>query len=283
MNDSKTAIMVDSGCDIPGELLQKYDIKVLHLKVIYGNDIYSDGLDIDPMTVYERFSEIIPKTSTPNMQEVIDVVEDIKACGYENVIAITISSGLSGTFNTVSTTFDEIEDVNTYAFDSRNISIGAGLLALWAAEQLATGASFGDVVAGLEKKRYDSKVFFYMDTLDYLRKGGRINPAVAIVGKALNLKPIISCNEKGVYYTVAKIRGSVKGMSKLMDAVSEFAKDDVVDMALMNGDAADTADQMRTVLTGAIPNGKIVVDKQITASMAIHTGPGLIGIGILRK
>ena len=122
-----------------------------------------------------------------------------------------------------------------------------------------------------------------MDTLDYLRKGGRINPAVAIVGKALNLKPIISCNEKGVYYTVAKIRGSVKGMSKLMDAVSEFAKDDVVDMALMNGDAADTADQMRTVLTGAIPNGKIVVDKQITASMAIHTGPGLIGIGILRK
>ncbi len=283
MNDSKTAIMVDSGCDIPKELLQKYDIKVLHLKVIYGNDIYSDGLDIDPMTVYERFSEIIPKTSTPNMQEVIDVVEDIKACGYENVIAITISSGLSGTFNTVSTTFDEIEDVNTYAFDSRNISIGAGLLALWAAEKLAAGASFGDVVAGLEKKRYDSKVFFYMDTLDYLRKGGRINPAVAIVGKALNLKPIISCNEKGMYYTVAKIRGSVKGMSKLMDAVSEFAKDDVVDMALMNGDAAGTADQMRPILTGALPNGKIVVDKQITASLAIHTGPGLIGIGILRK
>lgn len=283
MNDSKTAIMVDSGCDIPKELLQKYDIKVLHLKVIYGNDIYSDGLDIDPMTVYERFSEIIPKTSTPNMQEVIDVVEDIKACGYENVIAITISSGLSGTFNTVSTTFDEIEDVNTYAFDSRNISIGAGLLALWAAEKIAAGASFGDVVAGLEKKRYDSKVFFYMDTLDYLRKGGRINPAVAIVGKALNLKPIISCNEKGMYYTVAKIRGSVKGMSKLMDAVSEFAKDDVVDMALMNGDAAGTADQMRPILTGALPNGKIVVDKQITASLAIHTGPGLIGIGILRK
>lgn len=283
MNASKTAIMIDSGCDLPEELIQKYDIKVLRLKVMYGNDIYSDGLDIDPLTVYERFAEIVPKTSTPNMQEVLDVVEEIKADGYENVIAVTISSGLSGTYNTVAMTFDEVEGLNTYAFDSKNISIGAGLLALWAAKELDEGKSFGEVTAGLERKRFDSKVFFYMDTLDYLRKGGRINPAVAIVGKALNLKPIISCNEKGVYYTVAKIRGSVKGMSKLIEAVTEFAGDDNVDIGLMNGKAPETADQVRPMLPSIIPNGQIVVDKQITATMAIHTGPGLIGIGILHR
>ena len=127
--------------------------------------------------------------------------------------------------------------MKTYAFDTKNISIGGGIFALWAAEKLEAGMSFEDVTSGLERKIYDSKVFFYMDTLDYLRKGGRINPAVAIVGKALNLKPIISCNEKGVYYTVAKIRGSHKGLSKLMDVVTEFAGDRKCRLSVMNGRA----------------------------------------------
>ena len=223
MNASKTAIIVDSGCDLPNDLIDKYDIRVLRLKVMYGDKIYNDGLELDPMEVYRRFPDEIPKTSTPNVQEVLDLVEKIRADGYENIIAITISGGLSGTYNTVAMTFGEIDDMKTYAFDTKKISIGGGIFALWAAEKLEAGMSFEDVTSGLERKIYDSKVFFYMDTLDYLRKGGRINPAVAIVGKALNLKPIISCNEKGVYYTVAKIRGSHKGLSKLMDVVTEFA------------------------------------------------------------
>lgn len=278
---SKTAVMIDSGCDLPEEIITKYNIKVIRLKVMYGDKMYSDGLDIDPMTVYERFPAMIPKTSTPNMQEVMDVVDEIRAEGYENILAVTISSGLSGTYNTIAMTLAEIEDMHTYTFDSRNISIGAGLLAMWAAEQLEKGVSFKDVVNGLERKRADSKVFFYMDTLDYLRKGGRINPAVAIVGKALNLKPIISCNEKGVYYTVAKIRGSLKGMSKLLECVTEFAGNRKVKLALMNGDAAQTAERVKPTIANLIPNGNVVVDKQITATMAIHTGPGLLGIGVL--
>lgn len=88
------------------------------------------------------------------------------------------------------------EDIETFAFDTKNISIGAGLLAMWAAKKLSEGWTFEAVKHGLNDKINDSKVFFYMDTLDYLRKGGRISPAVAIVGKALNLKPIISCNER---------------------------------------------------------------------------------------
>lgn len=282
MNSSKTAIIIDSGCDITDQLIQKYDIKVLRLKVMYGEDIHSDGLDIDPLDVYKRFPDDIPKTSTPNMHEVLSVVEQVRNEGYENIIGITISSGLSGTYNTMAMSFEEVEDMKTYAFDSRNISIGAGLLAIWAARKLEEGADFEQVIKGLEEKRYDSKVFFYMDTLDYLRKGGRINPAVAIVGKALNLKPVISCNEKGVYYTVAKIRGANKGLSKLIEAATEFANGDNVIIGLMNGGASGVAEQIKPVITERIPKGTIVVDKQITATMAVHTGPGLIGIGILK-
>lgn len=280
MNSAKTAIMVDSGCDISQEFIEQYDIKVLRLKVLYGDRMYSDGLDIDPLEVYRRFPQEIPTTSTPNMYEVSELVNEIKFEGYEKIIGITISSGLSGTYNAVAMAFEE-EDIETFAFDTKNISIGAGLLAMWAAKKLSEGWTFEAVKHGLNDKINDSKVFFYMDTLDYLRKGGRISPAVAIVGKALNLKPIISCNEKGTYYTVSKIRGQHKGLEKLMDSLKDYIGDKKAYLAIMNGDGTRYLDIIRARIKEMFPQCEVVVDKQITATMAIHTGPGLIGVGVL--
>lgn len=280
MNSAKTAIMVDSGCDISQEFIENYDIKVLRLKVLYGDRMYSDGLDIDPLEVYRRFPQEIPTTSTPNMYEVSELVNEIKSEGYEKIIGITISSGLSGTYNAVAMAF-EGEDIETFAFDTKNISIGAGLLAMWAAKKLSEGWTFEAVKHGLNDKISDSKVFFYMDTLDYLRKGGRISPAVAIVGKALNLKPIISCNEKGTYYTVSKIRGQHKGLEKLMDSLKDYIGDKKAYLAIMNGDGTRYLDVIRARIKEMFPQCEVVVDKQITATMAIHTGPGLIGVGVL--
>lgn len=280
MNSAKTAIMVDSGCDISQEFIEQYDIKVLRLKVLYGDRMYSDGLDIDPLEVYRRFPQEIPTTSTPNMYEVSELVNEIKSEGYEKIIGITISSGLSGTYNAVAMAFEE-EDIETFAFDTKNISIGTGLLAMWAAKKLSEGWTFEAVKHGLNDKINDSKVFFYMDTLDYLRKGGRISPAVAIVGKALNLKPIISCNEKGTYYTVSKIRGQHKGLEKLMDSLKDYIGDKKAYLAIMNGDGTRYLDVIRARIKEMFPQCEVVVDKQITATMAIHTGPGLIGVGVL--
>ena len=280
MNSAKTAIMVDSGCDISQEFIEQYDIKVLRLKVLYGDRMYSDGLDIDPLEVYRRFPQEIPTTSTPNMYEVSELVNEIKSEGYEKIIGITISSGLSGTYNAVAMAFEE-EDIETFAFDTKNISIGAGLLAMWAAKKLSEGWTFEAVKHGLNDKINDSKVFFYMDSLDYLRKGGRISPAVAIVGKALNLKPIISCNEKGTYYTVSKIRGQHKGLEKLMDSLKDYIGDKKAYLAIMNGDGTRYLDIIRARIKEMFPQCEVVVDKQITATMAIHTGPGLIGVGVL--
>lgn len=280
MNSAKTAIMVDSGCDISQEFIEQYDIKVLRLKVLYGDRMYSDCLDIDPLEVYRRFPQEIPTTSTPNMYEVSELVNEIKSEGYEKIIGITISSGLSGTYNAVAMAFEE-EDIETFAFDTKNISIGAGLLAMWAAKKLSEGWTFEAVKHGLNDKINDSKVFFYMDTLDYLRKGGRISPAVAIVGKALNLKPIISCNEKGTYYTVSKIRGQHKGLEKLMDSLKDYIGDKKAYLAIMNGDGTRYLDIIRARIKEMFPQCEVVVDKQITATMAIHTGPGLIGVGVL--
>ena len=279
MNDSKIALVVDSGCDLSDSIIKRYNIKVLRLKIIADGKEYTDGLDFDPLSVYKM--DELPKTSTPNMQEVLDLVEEIKSEGYEKIIAITISGGLSGTNNTIAMTFREIEDMETYVFDTKNISIGAGLFAIVAGRMIEKGKSFEEIVNTLEHKIKDSKVFFYMDTLENLRKGGRISPAVALVGKVLNLKPIISCNDEGVYYTVAKFRGAGKGLAKLFEEAMKFAGQHKCLIGLMNGGAPEVAATIRPRIEQAAPNGTIVVDKQITGTMAIHTGPGLLGIGVM--
>ena len=283
MNKSKTAIIMDSGSDLPQEVVDRYDIRVLRLKIMYSEGCYSDDLDIHAATIYERFHEEIPKTSTPNREEVMELIRQIRADGYENIIGITISSGLSGTFNVLATTLAELKGVKTFAFDSKNISIGSGILAYWAAEQLDKGADFEAVKAGLQRKIYDSRLVFYMDTLEYLRKGGRITPSVAVVGKILGLKPIIACNEDGVYYTVAKIRGAQKGVSKCLEVALQTAQNiqnGDIWVSVMNGNAPELAEKAKQDILAQFPKAQIVVEKQITPTMAIHTGPGLLGIGI---
>lgn len=279
----KVAILIDSGCDISDVLIKKYNMKLLRLHVIYPSEDYSDDLDITPQTVYSRFPGEIPHTSTPAPQEVMDMVGSIREEGYTHVLAFAISSGLSGTYNTICSILNEEKSLTSFVLDTRNVSFGSGVLAVWAAKKLEEGMSYDEVIRLLPNKRKDSKIFYYMDTLSYLQKGGRIGLVTSIVGNILNLKPIISCNEEGVYYTVAKIRGSRQGLSKLLAEAKEFAGEEAVWFSLLHGDAADAADEMLPRLSAGIPGGKLLLMKQIAASLAVHTGPGLLGIGILKN
>lgn len=279
-NKEKIAILTDSGCDIPEHLIEKYHIKVLSLKIIYKDNIYSDGIDIKAEDVYEGFAREIPKTSTPNIQEVNDAVASLKEEGYEKIIAICISSGLSGTCNTVTTALREIADMETYVFDTKNISFGAGVFAVWVGEKIEAGMGFSEITDALAKKASDSKIFYYMDTLEYLKAGGRIGNVTGVVGKILDLKPIISCNEKGIYYTVAMTRGKKNGIKKLLGLVEENCNQKELWFTLLNGRAAEAAANMKPELMELCKKGRLIVERQINASLAIHTGPGLIGVGV---
>ena len=129
-------------------------------------------------------------------------------------------------------------------------------------------------------KRSDSRQFFYMDTLKYLRHGGRIGRVSSFVGEALHIKPIISCDPDGVYYTVAKIRGRKPGMKKLLDLLAKYADGHRCWIVIGNGNAAKEAEEFRQMVEERIPHGKILFMHQIVASMANHTGPGLIGLEV---
>ena len=131
-------------------------------------------------------------------------MDQAKADGYEKALVVCISSGLSGTYSLIRTVCGEYEGMETFVLDTKNISIGSGMLALLAARWLEQGMSWSALLDELPKQIKNSKVFFCVDTLEYLRKGGRLGLVAAVMGTALKLKPIISCNEDGVYYIAGK-------------------------------------------------------------------------------
>ena len=252
MNKEKVAVLTDSGCDVPQNFREKYNIWMLPLRVMYPEKDYDDGVNIDPMMVYRRFPDEYPSTSTPSLAEVQDIFDEIQEAGYEKIIAVTISSGLSGTFNTIRLAAEQQDELDVFVFDTKNISVASGIWAIWAATKLENGWSFEEVKTGLINKIYDSKVMFYMDTLKYLKKGGRIGKVTSVVGEVLNLKPIISCNEEGIYYTVGLIRGAKQGKKKLLNEMNRTRRrqrggrkdaGDGGDTAYQQGDPLCQADQ----------------------------------------
>ena len=269
---------MDSGGDLPYELCRREGIEFLPLHVIYPEGDYLDGIDIDPAMIYRRFPGEIPSTSTPSPQEILDKLAELRDRGLKNVIAVTISGALSSTGNTIAAAARQLPELNVSVFDTKNISFGSGIFALWAARKLAEGMGYRELLEKLRAKIGDSRQFFYMDTLKYLRHGGRIGRVAAFVGEALHLKPIISCDPDGVYYTVAKIRGARMGKKRLIDEVKQAVGSRKCWVIVGHGAAEEEAGRLETMLREELSNMEFLFTKQITATLANNTGPGLLGI-----
>lgn len=283
MAAEKIAILVDSGSDVPKEYRDKYNMYLAPLTVIYKDAEYRDGIDIHPEDVYARFAQEIPSTSLPSPAGVMDTFKQIKADGYEKVIVVVISSGLSGTYQMVSGFGPSPEGLEARYIDTKNIGIGSGFSAIRAGELIEQGLSFDEVCDGVEYAAKNTRLFFCVATLEYLAKGGRIGKVSAVLGSMLDLKPVIACNEDGVYDTVAKARGRKKSLKLALEKAVEFAegaKD--FSITVMHGNAQQEADELLATMKEHLPGYRLSVEGQITPALVVHTGPGLIGIGVQR-
>ena len=274
MNGQKICILVDSGCDVPQAVRQDYDMRVLPLKIRYPEGEYDDQVNITAQQVYDRF---------PDGGTIHDALDRARADGYEKALVICISSGLSGTYNMVRLVCQEYQGMETFVLDTRNISFGSGVFALLAAHWIAGGMDWQDLQIRLVQRLEDSKVFFCVDTLEYLRKGGRLGLVAAIVGTALKLKPIISCNEAGVYYIAGKALGRGKSLDRMLNLAAAFAASkEGSQVALLNGDAPREALELQPRLLEKTLCKELLAEGQISPALVVHTGPGLLGIAVLR-
>jgi len=283
MAPERIAILVDSCSDVPKEYRDRYNMYVLPLMIIYKDAEYRDGIDIQPEDVFARFSEEVPSTSLPSPSTVADIFKQIRGDGYEKVIAVDISSGLSGTYEMVRSFGPAPEGLETYYVDTKNIGIGSGFSAIRAGELIERELPFAEVCRGVENAVRQTKLFFCVSTLDYLVKGGRIGRVSGMVGSILDLKPVISCDEDGIYYTVAKARGRKKSLKLALDKAIEFAAGaKEYNITVMHGAAKAEADELLASMKAQLPKYRISIEGQITPALVVHTGPGLVGIGVQR-
>lgn len=283
MNAEKIAILVDSCSDVPKEYREKYGMYVAPLMVVYKDAQYRDGIDIQPEDVYARFAEEVPSTSLPSPAVVGDIFKQIKADGYEKVLVIAISSGLSGTYELLASFGPSPEGLEAHYVDTKNIGIGSGMTAIRAGELIEQGLPFADVCREVEQAARDTKLFFCVSTLEYLVKGGRIGRVAGMVGTILDVKPIIACDENGIYYTVAKARGLHKARRLALEKAVEFAAGAAgYKITVMHGDAQEAADELMAEMKAQLPKYSMAIEGQITPALVVHTGPGLVGVGVQR-
>lgn len=284
LNSEKIAILVDSGSDVPPELRERYHIFMIPLKILFHEAEYFDGVTIDASEVYRRLPTEIPKTSLPDGEQIVSILDKIYQQGYRKVLAIGISTALSGTCNMLRLICADYHQLECHVVDSKNISIGSGIIAVRAAQLLEEGIGFKELCRQTEQMVQNSKVFFCLKTLEYLQKGGRIGKVAALLGSAISLKPIISCNEEGAYYPIAKAIGRTPSIRKVMELAQKFAEGcPKVMLAIMHGGAAEEAEALVSEIKKRIPQGTISVFGQISPALGVHTGPGLIGVCVLRE
>lgn len=282
MNE-KIAVVTDSTSDLSKEVLKAKNIESFPLKIIYSDREYRDRVDIQPQEVYDKFEQEIPTTSMPGPDEVKNMYLDLKEKGYTHIISIHISSGLSGTYNTCKMVSKEIEGIKIELIDSKMLSMGLGRLVLYAQDLIDKGENNFESIVKMVKEKVDNiDLFFIVSTLKYLKKGGRIGKVRGTIAELLNIKPIISIDDEGQYYTFDKVRTRKKSIKKLIDLAKEKINDGMCYVDVMHADAKEEAVVILDKLKN-ISNVKEALLGEISPAMVVHSGPGLIGVCITKQ
>ncbi|MFD2702346.1 DegV family protein [Paenibacillus shunpengii] len=228
---NKVFIVTDSTADIPDQVVDQYGIKIVPLRVVFSEqESYLDGIELSASKFYEKLGEVkaLPTTSQPSPIEFMNVYKELnEAHPGCQIVSIHLSSGMSGTYQSAVLGKSMLEDeseADITVIDSKSASYGYGLLVVHAARLASEGKNAAEITEAVLTLHKERKLYFLVDTLEYLQKGGRIGKASAILGTLLNIKPVLSIDEEGVIYAVEKVRGQKKAMERIVQMFeSDFA------------------------------------------------------------
>lgn len=281
----KVVVVTDSTAYLPENILQELNIQVVPLHVIWGDKIYKDGVDLKAEEFYPmlKAAKELPTTSQPSPQEFIDVYKPILDKG-DKIISIHISSGISGTLNSAHQAKEMLEAKDIEIIDSRSSGMALGYVAMEIARYAQKGSGYEDCIKIAEKAVENIDVYFVVDTLEYLHKGGRIGGASAVLGSALDLKPILYFNKEGKLDSFEKVRTKKKAMKRLLEIAQEkVGERRPIHFSIMQVEAMEDAEFLRGELEKMFKPDEIVEMMIVTLSPVIgsHTGPGLVSISFL--
>lgn len=274
------AVVCDSSCDLPDEVLDRFGIALVPLHVLFGEEVFLDRLELPAAEFYRRLRGAgpAPTTSQPSPEQFRTAFAHARAEADE-VVAVLLSSALSGTYASAEAArrVDGASDVRLV--DSRSASFGVGLLALRAAELAEAGWAAADIGRELERVRAQSGMFCTVDTLEYLLRGGRVSRVQAWLGSLLDMKPILSLDRDGKVVAVGRVRGQaalLPRLIRLLDARLPPAPRRLR-LAVAHADAPELADRVRRALAERYRPLEILV-APVTGVLGAHVGPGAWGV-----
>lgn len=281
---TKVRLMADSSSDIPRELIDRLGITIIPTPVIFGEEKCRDGVDFTPTEFYERMAreKDLPRTSQPDPVAYLEQFRRAHEAG-ESVVCVCLSSGLSGGFQSAELARRELPEADITVVDSKAASMGFGLLVIQLAGDLKGGISVSEALNRFHDRQRRLYSFFTLNTLDNLKRGGRVTAVAAVFGSMLQIKPVLHLNTDGKIEIVDKMRGREKALARLVEMAKENSDDLAgatigLSHAYCLDDAKAFADRMRTE-AGV---GDVIIG-DIGAAVGTHTGPGCIALFVFGK
>jgi DegV family protein with EDD domain len=273
-------IVTDSTCDLPNDLIQKHGIIVIPLYINIGSQEYSDGIDMTRREFYEKLPEFkpAPTTAAPGPEVFCQTYERLAAEGATEILSIHVSVKLSATMNIAMQAAKETTAVSVTVFDSRQLSLGTGFEVLTAAQAAAEGRSMQEILSMLEDQISRTHVFAALDTLEFLRRSGRMNFVLSFLGTLLQIKPFMKMYDGNP--TAERIRtrnGAVKRLIELLKEMGPLEK-----VALVHTHAEDRARTLLQQVKHLLPDGNVMIE-EITPVIGAHVGPGVIGFACVAQ
>ncbi|MFZ5943522.1 MAG: DegV family protein [Bacillota bacterium] len=276
----KVGILTDSTADLPQDLLNHYSIKVIPLRVHFGTDTYLEGQDLSASDFYAKlnFVEKLPTTSQPSPGDFINLFESFYNEGITEVISIHLSKKLSGTYQSALVAQKSLEGkMKIHVVDSMLVSMGLGLVVLSAARAAKEGKDSSEILEIIEDVKNKVRIYFVVDTLEYLQKGGRIGKASSLIGSLLNIKPILTLTD-GEVGSFEKVRGKNKALERLIEITCEtLMPDQKILCAIVHSNCLDTALKLHGKILENLNSSEIFIS-EIGAVVGTHVGPGTVAI-----
>jgi DegV family protein with EDD domain len=269
------AVVTDSTAYLPAQTAGQLGVRVVPLQVVVGGTSYAEGREIDSRAVAEALRAYTPvSTSRPSPQELLDEYVAAADAGADSIVSLHISAAMSGTFESAVLAARE-SPVPTEVVDSRSLAMGLGFLVLQAARSAEAGMSSSEIAAAARRRAACTRGYFYVTTLEHLRRGGRISGAAALLGSALSIKPLLRLDD-GHIEPMEKVRTASRALARLAELAVAAAGDQPVELAVHHLDAPERAAALADQLREAVPQACDVVVSEVGAVIGAHVGPGMV-------
>jgi DegV family protein with EDD domain len=279
---TRVAVVTDSTADLPADLVAEHGVRIVPLRIAIDTLTAVDGVDIGPEEVVEALrARRTVSTSRPSPGDFVDAYRQALDAGADHVVSVHLSAELSGTWDSARLAAQEFGYGVVRVVDSRSTSMALGFAVMAAARAAAGGASAGAVQDAAVAAADRTSCLFYVDTLEYLRRGGRIGAAAAMLGTALSVKPLLHVRD-GRIVPLEKVRTSSRALARLVALTVQAARADPVDIGVQHLAAKERADEVAKRLREQLPSVRQLITAEVGATVGAHTGPGVVGVAVAR-